>query len=96
MEDIWQAMNTGDFSLTIRREMKKFNGGLFKETKALELDQEQMDLLISASQFSWKDVEPAIFGTLLERALDKDERGMLGCILHPAGIRGTACYTNCN
>ena len=83
LNEIWQAMNTGNFSMAIHRDMRKFNGGLFKDTKALKLNQEQMDLLIHASEFSWKDVEPAIFGTLLERALDKVERGELGAHYTP-------------
>ena len=83
LNEIWQAMNTGEFSVAFHRKMKKFNGNLFKDTKALQLNEKQMDLLINASQFSWEDVEPAIFGTLLERALDKDERGMLGAHYTP-------------
>ena len=83
LDEIWRAMNTGNFSTSIHRDMRKFNGGLFKDTKALELNQDQMDLLIHASEFSWKDVEPAIFGTLLERALDKVERAELGAHYTP-------------
>ncbi|ABD56142.1 hypothetical protein Jann_3225 [Jannaschia sp. CCS1] len=36
-----------------------------------------------ASQRSWQDVEPAIFGTLLERALNPRERGKLGAHFTP-------------
>ena len=84
LNDIWQAMNEGNFSLSLQRNLRKFNGGLFKEVeKSIELNQEQMDLLIHATKFSWKDVEPAIFGTLLERALDKNERHKLGAHYTP-------------
>ena len=83
LQEIWQAMDTGNFSMAIHRDMKKFNGSLFKDTQALELDQEQLDLLIHASTFSWKDIEPAILGTLLEHALDKVERGKLGAHYTP-------------
>ncbi|MCO5243652.1 MAG: hypothetical protein M9927_07455 [Anaerolineae bacterium] len=37
-----------------------------------------MQLLIEAAQADWRDVEPAIFGTLLERALTRTERHKLG------------------
>ena len=84
LNDIWHAMNKGNFSLSLLRDLKKFNGGLFKEVeKSVELNQEQMDLLIHATKFSWKEVEPAIFGTLLERALDKNERHKLGAHYTP-------------
>ncbi len=82
LSEIWRAMNKGDYSIALRRDLRKFNGGLFKERKAkpleLKLNKKQIELLIEAAQYSWKDVEPAIFGTLLEHALDKDERHKLG------------------
>jgi type II restriction/modification system DNA methylase subunit YeeA len=42
-----------------------------------------LDLLIEAAGADWKDVEPAIFGTLLERALDPVERHKLGAHYTP-------------
>ena len=84
LNDIWQAMNEGNFSLSLLLNLKKFNGGLFKEVeKPIKLNQEQVDLLIHATKFSWKDVEPAIFGSLLERALDQNERYKLGAHYTP-------------
>ena len=38
---------------------------------------------IEAAQADWHDVEPAIFGTLLERALDPRERHKLGAHYTP-------------
>jgi len=43
----------------------------------------QLDLLIRAAKAQWQEVEPAIFGTLLERALDKNERHRLGAHYTP-------------
>lgn len=43
----------------------------------------QLELLIEASSALWRDVEPAIFGTLLERALDPVERHKLGAHYTP-------------
>jgi hypothetical protein len=60
-----------------------FNGYLFAEPWALELDADQVRLLIQAARADWKDVEPAIFGTLLERALDPVERHKLGAHYTP-------------
>lgn len=40
----------------------------------------------------WKDVEPAIFGTLLERALDPAERHQLGAHYTPRAYVERLCY----
>lgn len=80
---LWKAMNEGGFSAEIRNDVLRFNGGLFAEQWALVLDRQQVDLLIAAARADWRDVEPAIFGTLLERALDPVERHKLGAHYTP-------------
>jgi hypothetical protein len=80
---LWATMNTGGFSTVIMEHLVEFNGGLFAESEALPLNTAQLDLLIEASRADWKDVEPAIFGTLLERALDSRERHKLGAHYTP-------------
>ena len=80
---LWQAMNRGGFSAEIRSDVLRFNGGLFSDPQALPLDKTQLDLLIEAARADWRHVEPAIFGTLLERALDPHERHKLGAYYTP-------------
>ena len=63
--------------------MKHFNGYLFKDTEALPLELAELKVLIEASQKDWTEVEPAIFGTLLERALNPKERAKLGAHYTP-------------
>jgi hypothetical protein len=82
-EALWQTMNDGGFSPILRAHILKFNGGLFESTKALPLTRDQLGLLIEAADSRWRDVEPAIFGTLLERALDPAERHALGAHYTP-------------
>ncbi len=82
-EALWQTMNEGGFSTILRAHILKFNGGLFETTKALPLTRDQLGLLIEAADSRWRDVEPAIFGTLLERALGADERHALGAHYTP-------------
>jgi len=82
-EALWQTMNDGGFSPILRSHILKFNGGLFESTKALPLTRDQLALLIEAADSRWRDVEPAIFGALLERALDPDERHALGAHYTP-------------
>src|SRR5204862_2511653 len=71
------------FSPLLKKSLLRFNGGLFENVEALPLTREQLELLIQASKADWKDVEPAIFGTLLERALDPVERHKLGAHYTP-------------
>lgn len=80
---LWQAMDKGEFAHALLTKVKRFNGGLFKEASALPLNTLQLGLLIEAAKADWKQVEPAIFGTLLERALDKQQRHQLGAHYTP-------------
>lgn len=80
---LWEAMDKGKFAHALMTKVKKFNGGLFKDSTALPLNDLQLDLLIEAAEADWKLVEPAIFGTLLERALDKRQRHKLGAHYTP-------------
>jgi SAM-dependent methyltransferase len=80
---LWDTMNAGGFSPILQSHVLKFNGGLFESTTALPLTGDQLALLIDAADSDWKEVEPAIFGTLLERALDADERHALGAHYTP-------------
>jgi SAM-dependent methyltransferase len=80
---LWDTMNSGGFSPILQSHVLKFNGGLFESTTALPLTGDQLALLIDAADSDWRDVEPAIFGTLLERALDPDERHSLGAHYTP-------------
>ena len=83
LQGLWQAMDTGGFSQVLMTDLKRFNGGLFSEADALPLNALQLGLLIEAAEADWKQVEPAIFGTLLERALDKKQRHKLGAHYTP-------------
>ena len=83
LESLWQTMNTGGFSSIIKKKLLKFNGGLFADSRAIALDKNQIKLLLSAAKSDWQFVEPAIFGTLLERALVAKERHKLGAHYTP-------------
>ncbi|WP_170162653.1 class I SAM-dependent DNA methyltransferase [Pacificibacter maritimus] len=83
LKGLWQTMDGGGFSQVLMHDLKRFNGGLFKDADALPLDNVQLGLLIEAAEADWKQVEPAIFGTLLERALDAKQRHKLGAHYTP-------------
>ena len=82
-EALWESMDTGTFSTILREKVKQFNGKFFKDKTALPLNHDQVELLVEAAQYRWEEVEPAIFGTLLERALDPVERHKLGAHYTP-------------
>ena len=83
VEHLWQTMNTGGFSVILRTHIPRFNGDIYADAAALALDADQLQLLSEAARADWRDVEPAIFGTLLERALDPVERHKLGAHYTP-------------
>lgn len=83
LEDLWRSMDAGGFSPVLRKTVRKFNGGLFHEKSAIPLQKEEIGELYEAAKHDWTEVEPAIFGTLLEQALDKDERKRLGAHYTP-------------
>jgi hypothetical protein len=87
LRSLWADMDRGGFSVALVQPVLKFNGKLFKGEAAdgysLPLTPGQIDLLAQAAKANWREVEPAIFGTLLERALDPDERHALGAHYTP-------------
>lgn len=81
IENLWRVMNTGgEFNFDA---IPKFNGSFFANAIAFDLPREQLEVLYEAAQKDWREVEPAIFGTLLERALEKKERSRLGAHYTP-------------
>ena len=54
------------------------NGGLFLHPARLHLDREELELLREAASFNWREVEPQIFGALLEGTLGHDKQWELG------------------
>lgn len=83
LEELWKSMNDGAFSTSIRKNVLRFNGNLFADAKALPLGREEIGELYEAALKDWHEVEPAIFGTLLEQALDPAERKRLGAHYTP-------------
>lgn len=80
---LWEAMNAGTFAHALKREVKKFNGEFFRNKAALPLGREEIGELRQAAGYDWKEVDPSIFGTLLEQALDSEERKKLGAHYTP-------------
>ncbi len=83
MRSLWETMNAGGYEGQLMQKIPRFNGGLFQNVDPIPLNAEQIGLLIKGGKADWRFVEPAIFGTLLERALDPRERHKLGAHYTP-------------
>lgn len=83
VKDLWTAMNSGSVSVALGKKLLRFNGNIFANPEVLPLTQAQLGILLEAARADWREVEPAIFGTLLERALDPRERHKLGAHYTP-------------
>ncbi len=83
LTDLWKSMNEGIYAPSIRSKVLRFNGNLFADAKVIPLGREEIGELYEAAQKDWHEVEPAIFGTLLEQALDPAERKRLGAHYTP-------------
>ena len=80
---LWEAMDLGIYAHAIRQKVAKFNGEFFRRKTVLALGREEIGELRQAASANWRDVDPSIFGTLLEQALDPDERRRLGAHYTP-------------
>jgi len=76
---LFQAMNTqGITSGGYYKGVDYFNGGLFDKIYPIELTKWEIEQVKVASSFNWRNVNPAIFGSIFETALETNERHKLG------------------
>jgi len=76
LHQLFKAMDEGGYSHS--REIEYFNGALFKDQKVISLSVNARVKLRDATDMNWEFVEPTIFGTLFERAIDPKKRSQLG------------------
>lgn len=60
------------------KDVDYFNGGLFEKIVPIELEKREIDLLEVACHKNWRHMNPAIFGSIFEGAMEEDERHELG------------------
>lgn len=82
LRTLWTRMRDGG-DLESGDPIRQFNGYLFKDPEPLALQTDEMKALFEAARADWRRVSPAIFGTLLERALSSEERQRLGAFYTP-------------
>ena len=54
------------------------NGGLFSSPARVHLNPEELSLVVEAAGFNWREVDPTIFGSLMEGCLGQQRRFELG------------------
>ncbi len=76
---LFQAMNTQGIKPGGKyRGVDYFNGGLFEKILPIELTKKEIEYFESASNQTWRKVNPAIFGSLFEGLMLDKERHKLG------------------
>ena len=76
IQDLFEAMRDGTrFGAQF---IRHFNGDLFSSVKLVELSEPALLNLRTAVGKSWRNIEPSVFGTLFEGALDASKRSQLG------------------
>ena len=76
VQDLFATMSQG--GLFGVDEIAHFNGDLFDQSEIVELSGVALFHLVQAVRKNWRDIEPSIFGTLFEGALDATKRSQLG------------------
>ena len=76
IQDLFEAMSAGGrFGVDL---IRHFNGDLFSSVNPVELSAPALINLSLAAKKNWRNIEPSIFGTLFEGALDASKRSQLG------------------
>ena len=88
--DLFRRMDEGGFSPGLNAMVRRFNGAFYKDRRAFPLKGEEIGALLAAAGKDWRDVEPAIFGTLLEQALDGEGPIAPGRPLYAPALCGAA------
>jgi hypothetical protein len=81
--DLFLTMDRGGYCVAAHQSVRRFNGGLYRSVETFRVTEEELSALITAARCDWANVEPAIFGALLEQALDPSERAELGAHYTP-------------
>ena len=58
--------------------VRRFNGDLFSGAEPVELSERALFYLVQAVRKNWRNIEPSIFGTLFEGAMNAEKRSQLG------------------
>lgn len=79
-DGLFRAMNAKGGAKGGRfKDVAYFNGGIFSESAAVELDPEhEVAMLKNAATYKWNHISPDIFGTIFQHSMDAEERHAFG------------------
>lgn len=75
---LFVRLNSPEWTDDAYRDAPYANGGLFERPAFVAVNGRELDLLIRANSFDWRQVDPTIFGSLMESFLGEDRRSELG------------------
>lgn len=80
LDGLFRAMNQrGGVRGGRYSDVQYFNGGIFSESAAVEIDPDQEGYLLrEASRYNWAHVSPDIFGTIFQQSMEAGERHAFG------------------
>lgn len=80
LNNLFRAMNQKGGSKGGRfKEVAYFNGGIFSQSAAVELDPlHEVAILKKAATYNWADISPDIFGTIFQHSMDAAQRHAFG------------------
>ena len=76
LRDLFAQMNEGG-RFGVER-IRQFNGDLFREPDTVLMTNGELEDLAEAPKRNWAHIEPSIFGTLFERAVDPTKQRLVG------------------
>ena len=79
-DGLFRAMNSQGGAKGGRfKDVAYFNGGIFAESAAVELDPEhEVAMLKNAATYKWNHISPDIFGTIFQHSMEAKERHAFG------------------
>ncbi|HEX8877671.1 MAG TPA: DNA methyltransferase [Phycisphaerales bacterium] len=79
-DGLFRAMNAKSGAKGGRfKDVAYFNGGIFAESAAVELDPEhEVAMLKNAATYKWNHISPDIFGTIFQHSMEAKERHAFG------------------
>ncbi|MDQ7036387.1 MAG: N-6 DNA methylase [Anaerolineae bacterium] len=79
IKQLFMTMNTpGIEQYGMFYEVDYFNGGIFSDISPIPLSKTELIDMREASRQNWSKIKPAIFGTIFEESMNKDERHQIG------------------
>src|SRR5690606_16661326 len=78
--------NDGDFPVFLKEEFPYVNGGLFRDNiESPRFSAKSRKILLECGDLDWSEINPDIFGSMIQAVADPEERSDLG--MHYTSVR---------